>query len=144
MRTIGTIAVITLCGAAACSAPGSARVDVPNISICEFNAHPRNYLGKTIVVSAIHHTIEGYEDYLTDACSDQNFLGIDEWSQNASVREYERARKKECAGGGGLCSLTANVVVELTIEMGAGGHLVSGPTPVGKLNRVLSYQFVRE
>ena len=144
MRNIGPIAALALFGAvASCSSAPSARVDVPNISICEFSENPKSYLGKTIVVSATHHTVEGYEDYLTtDACSADNRLSIDDWSEDASVRSYERARKKECAGAG-LCGLTAHVVVELTIHMGEAGHLHFGETPVGQLKRVLSYQFVR-
>jgi hypothetical protein len=143
MRIHKAIAIFTMCGVSACSGLFNARTEPTYTSICQINDHPENFLGKTVVVSATHKMVIGYVDYLTDqTCSNSNSLGISDWAGNASVHNYELAVEQECAGKG-LCTLSANVVVELTIEIGTGGHINYGPTTVGRLSRVISHSFVR-
>jgi hypothetical protein len=142
MRILGVIVAIAMSVASACGALPHTRREAPLTSVCEIISHPKDYIGKTVLVSATRVTVVGYEDYLIDkSCSGPNILGIGEWASTASVREYERAKERECAGSG-LCTLSAKVKVELTVEIGESGHLSFGPTEVGRLRRVLSFQFV--
>jgi hypothetical protein len=144
MRLHKAIVIFAMCGVSACSGQFNARTEAVNTSICQINDYPKNFLDKTVVVAATHKMVIGYVDYLTDqTCSSSNTLEISDWARNASVRSYELAVERECAGKG-LCTLSANVVVELRIEVGTGGHINYGPTTVGRLSRVISYSFVRD
>ncbi|HJR74174.1 MAG TPA: hypothetical protein VJ806_11110 [Luteimonas sp.] len=120
---------------AACVSEGTKK-DAPHhssnsvVSLCTIAERPEPYVGKSVKIRARHSIVKNYESFFSDAnCGKSTISEGSRKHSDRSVNDFHAAGDKICKDRKieSLCSLEADVVVEITIRVDDEGELVADP-----------------
>ena len=104
------------------------------VSICTITANPDRFIGKIAAIQARYGVVKFQTSFLSDdACDGKSIISLgSESAGDRSVAEFQRFGDQLCVqrGTSSLCTLEADVLMDVRIRIDANGVLVADPIRV--------------